>query len=307
MKTAVRINYVLIIGLVLLLAAGAGLFWWLSQPEPVDPHEGQVLINDGFHLVWLTPLETVEASKLSLPQFRIMDGHPYYTGDDYEIRRGIDVSEHQQEIDWEVAANSGIDYAYVRVAYRGYSEGGLFEDPYYRENLKGARDNGLDVGAYVFSQAVTPEEAEEEAEMAIRLLEGYEITLPVMFDWEKIDGGGARTDEMDSAVLTECAEAFCRTIREAGYEPGIYFNRNLGYYGYDLSRLAGYSFWIAVPGEFPDFYYASDMWQYSFNAEVPGIEGATDMNLMFVPKQAPAEASAGTGPESTPEPEGEPE
>ena len=105
-----------------------------------------------------------------------------------------------------------------------------------------------------------------------------------MFDWEKIEGGGARTDGLDPTTLTECAVAFCETVKNAGFEPGVYFNRYLGYYGFDLSRLTDYPFWVAVPGDFPDFYYASDFWQYSFSGSVPGIPTETDMNLMFIPK-----------------------
>ena len=136
----------------------------------------------------------------------------------------------------------------------------------------------------MFSQAVSGEEAVQEAEFVIERLKGYKVTLPVIFDWEKIEGGGARTDNLDPAVLTECALAFCQTIENAGYEPGVYFNRYLGYYGFDLSRLTDYTFWVAVPGEFPDFYYASDMWQYTFEATVPGMNTPADMNLMFIPR-----------------------
>ena len=284
MKTAVRINLFLLFGFILLIALTSFLLIWLFGPEAVDPHEGQVLINDGFGMVWLTPLEGVEASSLSQTNFRIVNSHPYYTGEAFDVRRGVDVSEHQKEIDWTLAGKADIDYAYIRVGYRGYTEGGLFEDPYYQDNIKGALANGLDVGVYMFSQAISVEEAVQEAEFVIERLKGYNVTLPVMFDWEKIEGGGARTDNLDPATLTECALAFCRTIESAGYEPGVYFNRYLGYYGFDLSQLTNYTFWVAVPGEYPDFYYASDMWQYSFEGTVPGIDTPTDMNLMFIPR-----------------------
>ena len=90
-----------------------------------------------------------------------------------------------------------------------------------------------------------------------------------------------------SALLTQCALAFCQRIEEAGYQACIYFNRHLGYYGFDLSQLTDYDFWIALPGTFPDFYYRCELWQYSFSAEVPGIEGPTDMNMLFVPVATP--------------------
>ena len=290
MKTAVRYKLFLIFGTIILIGIVSTLLIWLFRPEAVDPHAGQVYINDGFGMVWITPLEGVDANILSQPDFRIVNGHPYYTGDDFDIRRGIDVSEHQYDIDWNLTGRADIDYAYIRIGYRGYTEGGLFEDPYYKANIQGALNNGLDVGVYMFSQAISVEEAVAEAEFVLHLLDGYKITLPVIYDWEKIEGGGARTDDLDPMTLTDCAVAFCQTIEAAGYEPGVYFNRYLGYYGYDLTRLTDYKFWVAVPGDYPDFYYASDMWQYSFTATVPGIDTPTDMNLMFIPRvtEAPA-------------------
>lgn len=282
MKTAVRYRLVSFILCLAALVAVSGLLILLFRPKAVDPHEGQVYINDGFGMVWMTPLEGVEANTLGQPDFRIINGTPYYTGKAYEVLRGADVSEHQLEIDWAQAAPS-LDFAYIRLGYRGYTQGGLFEDPYYEQNMSGALNNGLKVGVYMFSQAISVEEAIEEANFVLERLEGYKISLPVIFDWEKIDGGGARTDDLDPAVLTDCAVAFCETVKNAGYEPGVYFNRYLGYYGFDLSRLTDYSFWVAVPGDFPDFYYASDLWQYTFSASIPGIPTETDMNLLFTP------------------------
>ena len=83
--------------------------------------------------------------------------------------------------------------------------------------------------------------------------------------------------------MTDCAVAFCRTIENTGYDAGVYFNRRLGYHGFDLSRLADYTFWVSVPGDFPDYYYACEFWQYSFTGSIPGIAGEIDMNMRFIP------------------------
>lgn len=252
------------------------------KPEPPDPHAGQVFIDDGFGMVWMTPLEGVAVNGLAREDFHSQDGAPAYVGTAFNVLRGADVSEHQQEIDWTQAAPA-LDFAYIRLGYRGYSVGNLVEDAYFEQNMRGALNNGLPVGVYLFSQATTVAEAIEEARFVLERLEGYRISLPVMFDWEKIDEADARTAGLSSATLTDCAVAFCQTIENAGYEAGVYFNRYIGYYGFDLSRLTDYSFWVSVPGDFPDFYYAADCWQYSFTASVPGIASETDMNLMFVP------------------------
>ena len=285
MKTAVKYRLILIAIAVLVLAVAVVIVAFSLRPEPVDPHEGQVYIYDGFDWIWMTPLPGVEANSLTAEDFSDQSGRPTYTGSDYQVLRGVDVSEHQHEIDWAQVAASGVDYAYVRLGYRGYTEGGLFEDPYFRANVEGALANGLQVSVYFFSQAISVQEAIEEAEFVLERIKDYNITLPVVYDWEKINGEtAARTDNLDFSILNDCAVAFCDTMKNAGYAPAIYFNRHLGYYGYDLSRMTDYDFWFALPeSPFPNFYYAVDMWQYSFTEQVPGIAEPTDMNLMFIP------------------------
>lgn len=285
MKTAVKYRLILIAIAVLVLAAAVVIVALSLRPEPVDPHEGQVYIYDGFDWIWMTPLPGVESNSLTAEDFSDRSGRPTYTGSDYQVLRGVDVSEHQHEIDWAQVAASGVDYAYVRLGYRGYTEGGLFEDPYFRANVEGALANGLQVSVYFFSQAISVQEAIEEAEFVLERIKDYSITLPVVYDWEKINGEtAARTDNLDFSILNDCAVAFCDTMKNAGYAPAIYFNRHLGYYGYDLSRMTDYDFWFALPeSPFPNFYYAVDMWQYSFTEQVPGIAEPTDMNLMFIP------------------------
>ena len=200
-------------------------------------------------------------------------------------------SEHQLDIDWKQVAASGVDYAYIRVGWRGYTEGGLFEDAYFERNIQGALDAGLHVGVYMFSQAVTVQEAIEEADFVLERIGKYNVTLPVVFDWEKIEAAEARSHGLTMELRTDCARAFCETVKSAGYVPCVYFNRNLGYYGYDLTRLTDYEFWFSLPESgFPNFYYACDMWQYSFTETVPGIAEPTDMNLWFIakPKVSPS-------------------
>ena len=298
MKTAVRYKIGIAAVVLAIIAAAVFVVLMLTHREPqeeADPHAGQVYIYDGFDWVWMTPLEGVPVNELTEEFFTVESGKIKYTGSDYEVLRGIDVSEHQLDIDWQQVAGAGIDYAYIRVGRRGYTEGGLFEDPYFKANVQGAQAAGLKVGVYMFSQAITVQEAIEEARFVLERISDYNITLPVVFDWEKIESGDARTAGLTMEGRTDCAVAFCETVKNAGYVPCIYFNRNLGYYGYDLTRLTGYEFWFALPESgFPNFYYAADMWQYSFTESVPGIVVETDMNLWFIPKETDvAEQAAG--------------
>ena len=286
MRTARRNKTALILVTVILAALAATLvIGLLSKKEPEDPHKGQVYIYDGFDWIWMTPLEGVPANELTEDLFSSTGGSIRYIGSDYDVLRGVDVSEHQLDIDWKQVAASGVDYAYIRVGWRGYTEGGLFEDAYFERNIQGALDAGLHVGVYMFSQAVTVQEAIEEADFVLERIGKYNVTLPVVFDWEKIEAAEARSHGLTMEIRTDCARAFCETVKSAGYVPCVYFNRNLGYYGYDLTRLTDYEFWFSLPESgFPNFYYACDMWQYSFTETVPGIAEPTDMNLWFIAK-----------------------
>ena len=292
MRTARRNKTALILVIVILAALVAALvIGLLNKNEPEDPHKGQVYIYDGFDWIWMTPLEGVPANELTEEFFSSSSGRIEYIGSDYDVLRGVDVSEHQLDIDWKQVAASGVDYAYIRVGWRGYTEGGLFEDVYFERNIQGALDAGLHVGVYMFSQAVTVQEAIEEADFVLERIGKYNVTLPVVFDWEKIEAAEARSHGLTMELRTDCARAFCETVKSAGYVPCVYFNRNLGYYGYDLTRLTDYEFWFSLPESgFPNFYYACDMWQYSFTETVPGIAEPTDMNLWFIAKPAASPA-----------------
>ena len=283
----------LLIIIVFLAALVLIAFARLRRPdeEPVDPHEGQVLINDGFNDVWITPYEGVEVNDIKKEEIESEDGKVVYTGEDYDTMLGVDVSEHQWEIDWQQVADYGVQFAIIRSGYRGYTQGGLFEDPWFRRNVEGARRAGLEVGVYFYSQAVNVAEAIEEAKFVLDQIEDYDITLPIMYDWEEFeDSPDSRTKGLDRSIVGDCGVAFCETIRAAGHDAGIYFNRKDGYYSFDLSRLKDFKFWVAVPGEYPDFYYAGNIWQYDQAGAVPGIEGEVDMNLMFIRRPEPTPA-----------------
>ncbi|MGE4353099.1 MAG: glycoside hydrolase family 25 protein [Oscillospiraceae bacterium] len=249
------------------------------KEETPDPHEGMVQVNDGAEISWVPPIENLPVSTLRAEDFTSSDGFVYYSG---QAEQGIDVSEHQLDIDWEAVAASGqVDFAYIRAGYRGYTEGQIYEDSYFRQNIEGAIANGIPVGVYFFSQAITAEEAVEEAQFLLSLIDGYELSLPIVYDWERVEPVDARTNELSGETLTDCAIAFCQTVEDAGYDASVYFYRHLGYYDYELGRLADYDFWVGAPGEAPDFYYRYRLWQYSYTGSVPGIEGEVDLNLMF--------------------------
>ncbi len=209
-------------------------------------------------------------------------GRLTYSEDGQVVSRvGIDVSDHQGEIDWTAVAADGIEFAFVRIGYRGYTEGGLTADERYAENLDGAAAAGLDVGAYFFSQAVTVEEAQEEADFVLSLVAGRYLAYPIAFDHEPVDEEGGRANDLDDATVSACAQAFCERIEAGGYSTMIYGNAS-DIARYDAAVTDGRAVWfaeydVAVPTAQFDF----SIWQYDNGGAVAGIATAVDLNLLF--------------------------
>jgi len=230
--------------------------------------------------------DALEKNTYSADGFYEIDGIRFYHGGDWEGVAGVDVSSWQKNIDWTAVKEAGIDFAIIQVGYRGYSEGKLNVDSQFHTHMQGAIDAGLDVGVYFFSQALTPEEAKEEADFVLEQLDGYTLQYPVVFDWEEITTLDdpevvPRTDEMNMLMLTSCALAFCQTVEEAGYQAGIYFNQAYGYEQLNLLGLKDYTFWLAEYQDAPNFAYHFQMWQYTNEGTVPGIQGPVDLNIAF--------------------------
>lgn len=194
---------------------------------------------------------------------------------------GIDVSVWQGEIDWQQVKNAGIQFAMIRLGYRSMAEGILNEDSCARANYTGATAAGVQVGAYFFSQATCVEEAVEEAEFVLEMTENWELQMPIVYDWEPT-GADTRTANVDARTLTDCAKAFCETVRQAGHEAMVYFNAYQAENSLYLEELTEYPFWLAQYDQPMDFEHRVDMWQYTDQGTVPGIKGNVDVNLYFI-------------------------
>lgn len=201
------------------------------------------------------------------------------SGNQIVWKKGVDVSKYQGTIDWNKVKASGIDFAIIRVGYRGYGTGVLVEDSSFKQNIKGATAAGLKVGLYFYSQAINEAEAVEEASMVLSLCKGYNITYPIYFDTEKVDGGTGRADTISRSQRTANAVAFCETIRNAGYRPGVYSYASWFYNQLNMANLTKYSIWIAQYRNELSFDYSYDIWQYTSTGTVPGIPQSTDMNV----------------------------
>ena len=197
---------------------------------------------------------------------------------------GIDVSAYQKHIDWAKVKNDGIDFAIIRAGFRGYgSSGSMNLDLYFEQNLKNAALNGIDIGIYFYSQAITVQEAIEEADFVLNLLKKYniEIKYPIAIDTEKTPDGTGRADWISKTLRTDICKAFCDRIEKAGYKSMIYSNKNWLLENLELDRLNDYDIWVAQYADETDYPYAYTIWQYTSSGTVNGIEGRVDMNYCY--------------------------
>lgn len=195
---------------------------------------------------------------------------------------GTDISKYQEDVDFYQLKDAGIDFVMLRVGARGYGTGQIKIDDCFLNNIQKATEAGLDVGVYFFSQAITEEEAVEEANIVIQNLAGYEIRYPVAFDMEYIDNDTARVEAVSKADKTKIAKAFLETVKAAGYRPMIYGDKEWLLKRIDLSKLISYDVWLSQESDIPDFPYEFTMWQYSTSGKINGISGLADLNMCLI-------------------------
>lgn len=199
--------------------------------------------------------------------------------------KGIDVSVYNNSINWGLVKNAGIDFAMIRVGYRGYGQEGNFaEDNKFRINIQSVNTLGIPAGIYFFSQAITEAEAIEEANWVVEKIKEYRIDYPVAVDVEKLPNPG-RTDNLDKSTRTRLIRIFCEKIKEAGYTPMIYTNIDGTNNMLDMSQLSDFETWIAHykndENSRPDYNGSYTMWQYTSKGSIPGILGNVDMNIGY--------------------------
>ncbi|MCD7835535.1 MAG: RICIN domain-containing protein [Lachnospiraceae bacterium] len=203
--------------------------------------------------------------------------------DSCTVRNGIDVSYYQGDIDWSSVKNDGIEFAFIRVGYRGYgSSGALVQDTRAGQNLQNAASAGIKTGVYIFSQAITEAEAREEAEFVLEQIAGYDITMPVVIDYEYVSGGIGRlyNANLSSEQATGIVNAFCEVIEEAGYTPMLYANKSM----LENSLNAGdipYKVWLANYTTETSYQGSYEYWQYSSSGVVSGIDGRVDSDFWY--------------------------
>ena len=225
----------------------------------------------------------VEESLYDISKFDMSNTFYTYEDDDYTSMAGIDVSEHNGTIDWAKVKESGAKFAFIRIGWRGYTEGNIYLDNNFKENYENAKANNIKVGVYFFSQAITADEAKQEAEFANDNLKGLTLDLPVVYDFENITEGEARSDNLTKQECTNNALTFLKNISNK-YDVMLYANSNLIENYYDISKLADYNLWYAQYHSEPTTKEEFVIWQYSEDGNIEGIEKPTDLNIMFIKK-----------------------
>lgn len=205
----------------------------------------------------------------------------YYEDGERVSHKGIDVSKYQDKIDWEKVASDEVEYAFIRLGIRGYTEGDIIEDETFEDNIKGALKNDIDVGVYFFTQALSEEEAEEEAAYVIESIAPYQVKYPIVLDVESVTSTKARGNDLTREERTQYCITFCEKIKEAGYTPMIYGNLKTFTLLLNVEELEDYDKWFAYYDESYYFPYDFKIWQYTNKGKVAGIKGDVDLNISF--------------------------
>lgn len=235
-----------------------------------------------------TPVKsTMKFNDYDWTKLKINGSKAVYVDDTYTSEQGIDVSDHQKWINWQKVKEDGIDFAFIRCGYRGYTTGDIHQDSYFVNNITEAKKYGIKVGVYFFSQATTVDEAREEADFTLNAIKNYDLDLPVVFDIEQAGNGKGRVDKLSREVWTQNAVTFCHIIKNQGYTPMVYNSTNLFEKLFVPEYLQEFDTWIAqYDVSHPTYPYTFSIWQYSSTGKVNGIDVNTDMDIRFVKKKA---------------------
>ncbi len=232
---------------------------------------------------WLLINPYLDKHEYDFTKLRAENGIMQYTQDGRKASFfGVDISKEEGYVDFNELKKAGVEYVMIRVGARGYGNGQLVEDEYFRDNMKRAGDAGLEIGVYFFSQAISVEEAIEEADYVLEKINGYEVSYPIVFDMEYVQNDTARVENLDREEKTDIAIAFMSHINEAGYKSALFGNKEWLLKKLNISVLEDYDIWLSQAKELPDYPYRFTMWQYSTTSTIEGIAGNANLNISFI-------------------------
>ncbi len=225
-----------------------------------------------------------------LPQNEYDDGNfvlgngrmAYYVDGNKASYTGVEVSKYQGYVDFNEVKKDGIDYVIIRLGSRGYSTGQLVLDDYFQDNIKRATDAGLDVGVSFYSQAITVDEAKEEADFVLQYIEDYDIQYPIVFVMEHVLNDQARIDELAKEDKTQISKAFMDAIDEAGYNAMFSGNKEWLFADVNYAAISNYEVCLKQEEDLPDYPYRFHIWQYTEKGTVDGISGQVPLQISFI-------------------------
>ncbi|MCM1065427.1 MAG: glycoside hydrolase family 25 protein [Eubacterium sp.] len=255
----------------------------LEALRPLYPEELLVASGGQYHFVPIN--RGLKQSQLVQENVNLLESGEiqYMSGEEVVSHKGIDVSRHQGNIDWTQVAQDGVEFAFIRVAYRGYGTGKLEEDSHFDQNVQGAQAAGIKTGVYFYSQAITEEEILEEANLVLQKVAPYQLECPIVFDVELVSGANGRMNNITPEERTALTLLFCQTIEAAGYKPMIYHNTEMGALKIDVAALEDYDKWFASYSETLYYPYEYKVWQYTSHGKVAGISSEVDLNICIEP------------------------
>lgn len=197
---------------------------------------------------------------------------------------GVDISKHTGKIYFPGLKAAGIDYVMIRLGSRGYSSGQIALDENFKENIDGALEAGLDVGIYFYSQAISQDEAVQEANFVVQNLEPYrgKVKYPVAFNMGFVSNDKSRVEGLSREEKTNVTISFAEAVKAAGYVPMVYGDKEWLIKEVDLAKLQDYDIWLSQEEDIPDYPYRYAMWQYDTDGILNGIDGGADLNICFV-------------------------
>lgn len=197
---------------------------------------------------------------------------------------GVDISKHTGKVYFPSLKAAGVDYVMIRLGSRGYSTGQITLDENFKENIEGAIEAQLDVGIYFYSQALSQDEAVQEANFVVQNLEPYrgKVKYPIAFNMGFVSNDKSRIEGLSREDKTAVSVSFLDAVRAAGYVPMVYGDKEWLIKEVDLTKLQDYDVWLSQEEEIPDYPYRYAMWQYNTDGVLNGIDGGADLNICFV-------------------------
>ena len=256
-----------------------------AQNDPATDGKHTLVTNPDGTDEWVLISPYLPKSNLDFTKMEEKAGLKRYMENGKKISYiGADISKQTGNVNFASLKAAGVDYVMIRLGGRGYSTGQITLDENFKQNIEGAIAEGLDIGVYFYSQAISQDEANGEANFVVQNLEPYRahIKYPVAFDMEFVANDESRIDGLSREDRTKIATSFLEGVKVAGYVPMVYGDKEWLIKEIDLAKLQDYDVWLAQEADMPDYPYRYAMWQYSTTGVLNGIKGDANLNICFI-------------------------